>query len=66
MNHRISLASSVSELQEHLIDILSPVAAKMNLSMSAFGEEVKLHGCEAQMTEAKAGKIILAEAFNSS
>ncbi|CAD6573047.1 MAG: hypothetical protein TREMPRED_000714 [Tremellales sp. Tagirdzhanova-0007] len=66
VNHRISVASSVIELQEHLIDILSPMAVKMNLSMSAFGEEVKLRGCKAHMTEAKAGKIILSEAFNSS
>ncbi len=66
VNHRISIASSVIELQEHLIKILSPVAAKMNLSMTAFGKDVQLHGCPAHMTEAKAGRVVLAEAFDSS
>ena len=63
VNHRINVASSVSELQKHLIHVLSPVAAKYNLSLEAFGEDVHIHGCH--LTEAKKGKVILAEAFDS-
>ena len=59
VNHRINIASSVAELKEHLTKTVSPVAAKMNLSLSAFDADIELHGCGAQMTEAKAGKVIL-------
>jgi Gly-Xaa carboxypeptidase len=66
VNHRISVASSVEELQHHLIETLSPVAFQYNLSLEAFGKDVVIKGCPAHLTTAKAGKLILAEAFNSS
>ena len=66
MNHRINLASSVTELQNHLVDVLSPVAGKYNLSLTAFGEDVEIKGCKMHMTETKAGKVFLSEAFESS
>ncbi|KAL7422371.1 hypothetical protein Q5752_003017 [Cryptotrichosporon argae] len=66
INHRISIASSVSELQDRLVDVLSPVVGKLNLSLTAFGEDVELKGCPMHMTAAKAGRVVLSEAFNSS
>lgn len=66
VNHRINLASSVTELQNHLVDVLSPVAGKYNLSLTAFGEDVEIKGCKMHMTETKAGKVFLSEAFESS
>ncbi|ORY35731.1 hypothetical protein BCR39DRAFT_511770 [Naematelia encephala] len=65
VNHRISLAESVAELQKHLIDTLSPIAKHYNLSLEAFGKDVQLKGCHHQLTDAKAGKLILSEAFHS-
>ncbi len=56
VNHRISVASSVKELQKHLIKVLSPVAAKYDLSLEAFGKNI---------TSAKSGKVILSEAYHS-
>ncbi|WVQ72089.1 hypothetical protein IAR50_001634 [Cryptococcus sp. DSM 104548] len=73
VNHRINIASSVAELQSHLIDIISPVAAKFNLAIDAFGKDIQTQhrGCHSSSSSSgekgpKAGKIVLAEAFNSS
>ncbi|WWD02188.1 hypothetical protein V865_000226 [Kwoniella europaea PYCC6329] len=68
VNHRISLASSVAELQQQLIDVIGPVANKLNLDVVAFGKDIQSHGCH--MNEGhkgpKAGKVFLNVAFNSS
>ncbi|TYJ52125.1 hypothetical protein B9479_007279 [Cryptococcus floricola] len=68
VNHRINIASSVAELQSHLIDVLSPIAKKYNLAINAFGKDIQPHGCHSSASSEKgpkAGKIVLAEAFNS-
>ncbi|KAI6000973.1 hypothetical protein F5J12DRAFT_894602 [Pisolithus orientalis] len=41
VNHRITEHSSVAELQQHLIDVLSPVAASHELTLRAFGRVMK-------------------------
>lgn len=65
INHRINIASSVLELQDHLINVLAPVAKKHDLALEAFGHEVKLDACHSSEA-VKKGKVILSEAFNSS
>ncbi|ORX38339.1 hypothetical protein BD324DRAFT_620480 [Kockovaella imperatae] len=65
VNHRINIASSVEELQQHLIKTLSPVAEEYNLALEAFGKDIELKGCPYMMAN-PSGKVILAEAFNSS
>ncbi|KAH7929097.1 carboxypeptidase S [Leucogyrophana mollusca] len=40
VNHRIAEHSSVRDLQRHLADLLSPVAAKYDLTLEAFGQIV--------------------------
>ena len=69
VNHRISTASSVKELQGQLIDVLGPVAKENKLELHAFGKNVDLtsYGCpHMDVAKASAGKLILSEAFNSS
>ena len=66
VNHRISLASSVQETQDHVIDTIMPVAEEFNLALEAFGKDVELNTCPMMQFEPKAGKIIVSEAFNSS
>ncbi|WVQ79778.1 hypothetical protein IAT38_001878 [Cryptococcus sp. DSM 104549] len=69
VNHRISLASSVAELQQQLIDVILPVATKLDLEVEAFGKVVKPHGChysEAHLSGPKLGKVLLNVAHNSS
>ncbi|KAI6149798.1 hypothetical protein BKA82DRAFT_997879 [Pisolithus tinctorius] len=41
VNHRIAEHSSVAKLQQHLIDVLSPVAASHELTLRAFGRVMK-------------------------
>ncbi|WVW85410.1 hypothetical protein I302_107448 [Kwoniella bestiolae CBS 10118] len=68
VNHRISLASSVAELQQQLIDVVSPVAHILNLDVEAFGKDVQYQGChmDQETKGPKAGKVFLNVAFNSS
>ena len=69
VNHRISLAESVGELQQHLQKVLGPVAAKYNFALEAFGEDVQFADCMGHSKKDKGpkkGKIILSEAFHSS
>ncbi|WWC63515.1 uncharacterized protein I303_106118 [Kwoniella dejecticola CBS 10117] len=68
VNHRISLSSSVAELQQQLVDVISPVAHKLNLQVEAFGKDVQYHGCHMgeDVSGPQAGKVILSVAFNSS
>ncbi|KAG1746669.1 uncharacterized protein EDB91DRAFT_1236100 [Suillus paluster] len=44
VNHRIAEHSSLGELQQHLIDLLTPVAAKYDLALVAFGSNVTSGG----------------------
>ncbi|WWC90563.1 uncharacterized protein L201_005499 [Kwoniella dendrophila CBS 6074] len=68
VNHRISLASSVAELQQQLVDVIYPVAHKLNLEVEAFGKEIQFHECHMHgakdITGPKAGKVILNVAHN--
>ncbi|WWD19241.1 hypothetical protein CI109_103699 [Kwoniella shandongensis] len=67
VNHRINIASSVAELQKHLLDVIVPVASELNLAVEAFGKEVEYQSCHSTHHKGpKLGKVILAEAFNSS
>lgn len=52
INHRIAEHSSVGELQQHLIDLLAPVAVKYDLALVAFGNNVTCGG---------AGQVILSD-----
>lgn len=65
VDHRINVASSVAELQHHLVETLSPVAAKYNLAFEAFGKEIEFTGCGMHSKGAKAGKVVLSVAWNS-
>ncbi|KAK8854620.1 hypothetical protein IAR55_003359 [Kwoniella newhampshirensis] len=67
VNHRISIASSVAELQHHLVNVIAPVASKLNLAVEAFGKEVNYADCHSEFQAGpKAGKVILSVAYNSS
>ncbi|KAG0709231.1 hypothetical protein DFH29DRAFT_887125 [Suillus ampliporus] len=52
VNHRIAEHSSVGELQQHMIDLLTPVAVKYDLALVAFGSNV---------TSGGAGQVILSD-----
>ncbi|EGN96606.1 hypothetical protein SERLA73DRAFT_75491 [Serpula lacrymans var. lacrymans S7.3] len=58
VNHRIAEHSSVAELQEHLVDVLSPTVRKFNMTLNAFGH-IAIRGNE------KAGVVTLSDAFNT-
>lgn len=66
VNHRISLASSVGELQEHLAKTLKPIASRYNLQLEAFGKDIELEGCAVHLAKPKLGKVVISEAFHSS
>ncbi|KAH7890740.1 hypothetical protein F5I97DRAFT_1933907 [Phlebopus sp. FC_14] len=57
INHRIGEHSSVGQLQQHLIAVLSPVAMNYDLTLNAFGRVV---------SEGRAGVVTLSDAFDSS
>jgi len=50
VNHRISVASSVDELQHEIIKTLSPVAGKLGIDVEAWGKVV-----DVEQFAAKAG-----------
>ncbi|KIJ65710.1 hypothetical protein HYDPIDRAFT_110859 [Hydnomerulius pinastri MD-312] len=56
VNHRIGEHSSVGELQQHLIDVLSPVATKYDLTLNAFGRVVRT---------GDAGEVTLSDAYGT-
>jgi len=56
VNHRIAEHSSVGELQQHLIDLLTPVALKYDLALVAFDRNV---------TSGGAGQVTLSEFLGS-
>ncbi|KAF9245259.1 hypothetical protein BU15DRAFT_85602 [Melanogaster broomeanus] len=49
--------SSVGELQQHLVDVLSPVASKYDLALDAFGEMI---------TSGQSGKVTMTDAYGTS
>ncbi|BEI80149.1 hypothetical protein CcaverHIS002_0106780 [Cutaneotrichosporon cavernicola] len=59
INHRISIASSVEAVQERITDVLKSMASKFNLDFEAFGTVIHAQ-------DKAAGKLTLAEAWNSS
>lgn len=80
VNHRISVASSVDELQHAIIKKLAPKAAELGLELEAWGKSVDLaayaassRGCTGSMfghkkkkpAPAKRGKLVIDVAFNS-
>lgn len=67
VDHRINIASSYQEVQQHLIDTILPLAKEYNLELEAFGEKTyQGNQCPMHINDPKAGKIIITEAFNSS
>jgi Gly-Xaa carboxypeptidase len=52
VNHRIAEHSSVGELQQHMIDLLTPLATKYDLALVAFGNNVTCGG---------AGEVVLSD-----
>ncbi|KAG1843807.1 hypothetical protein DFJ58DRAFT_844227 [Suillus subalutaceus] len=52
VNHRIAEHSSVGELQQHMVDLLTPLAAKYDLALVAFGSNVTCGG---------AGQVVLSD-----
>ena len=67
MNHRINIASSVAELQDHLVRTLGPIAAKYNLDFEAFGKEIDFMTCGSDHFSKgpKAGRAVISVAYNS-
>ncbi|THU99095.1 carboxypeptidase S [Dendrothele bispora CBS 962.96] len=62
INHRIAEHSSVTEVKNHIISTVSPIAAEYGLALSAFGENVSgpMH-----IQHQNQSRIILSEAFQS-
>ncbi|KAL0570997.1 hypothetical protein V5O48_010965 [Marasmius crinis-equi] len=56
VNHRIAEHSSPRAVQEHITDLVLPVAKEYNLSLSAFGVNA---------SEGFAGRVVLSDAFYS-
>lgn len=52
VNHRIAEHSSVGELQQHMIELLTPLAIKYDLALVAFGSNVTCGG---------AGQVVLSD-----
>ncbi|KAI0825612.1 hypothetical protein BC629DRAFT_1578335 [Irpex lacteus] len=57
VNHRIAAYSSVGALKSRLVDVLSPVAARFNLSVDAFGVALG----DPASREAAYGKVTLSD-----
>lgn len=53
VNHRIAMGSNHQELQDRVVEVLSPIIKRYNLTLDAFGE----------VKHAGAGKVVLSEAF---
>jgi Gly-Xaa carboxypeptidase len=57
-NHRINADSSVAELQEQLISVITPLAKKLDLSFEAFNQSIL-------STDSHKGLIRMSQAFDS-
>lgn len=57
VNHRISVVSSLAEVQEHDTALLKPLADKFNLTYNAFGSRISEEGASAS------GSLTLSGAF---
>ncbi|KAK0188759.1 hypothetical protein F5146DRAFT_933624 [Armillaria mellea] len=58
INHRVAEHSSTEEVQQHIIELLVPIAAEYNLSVDAFGKTLDFGGVEG-------GRMVLSDAFGS-
>lgn len=65
INHRISIASSVEQLQERITGVLAPVAKEYNLDFEAFGSNVLVHDDDDADKPKAAGKLTIGTAWNS-
>ncbi|KIK60455.1 hypothetical protein GYMLUDRAFT_168042 [Collybiopsis luxurians FD-317 M1] len=57
INHRIAEHSTAQEVKKHIIDLVLPLAAEHNLSVQAFGDDIR-NGSEAY-------RVVLSDAFYS-
>jgi Gly-Xaa carboxypeptidase len=60
VNHRISIESTVSQIQDRMTRTLAPIAKAHNLEFEAWGKKIHL-----DQTSSKAGKLILDVAWNA-
>ncbi|KAK0202971.1 Zn-dependent exopeptidase [Desarmillaria ectypa] len=58
INHRIEEHSSTEEVQQHIIELLTPIATEYNLSVDAFEKTLNISGVEG-------GRMVLSDAFGS-
>ncbi|KAG6334184.1 hypothetical protein ID866_4899 [Astraeus odoratus] len=56
VNHRIAEHSSVADLQQHLADVLSPVAERHDLALRAFGKTIR---------GGNSGELVVSDAFGT-
>ncbi|KAJ7155498.1 hypothetical protein C8R43DRAFT_1000134 [Mycena crocata] len=59
VNHRIAEQSSVTEVQDHIVKLVSPIAADFNMSLRAFGRT-------SEPDDMQKHQIILTDAFDTS
>lgn len=62
VNNRIGTESSVSAVQERLTNLIGPIAAEANLTLTAFGKKVPSRSVE---SGAVAGDVILSDAWGT-
>ncbi|KAG6821197.1 hypothetical protein H0H93_004017 [Arthromyces matolae] len=60
VNHRISVISSVAEVQAHNADLLAELAQKFNLTYKAFGQQISAEGAPND------GSLTLSDAYGTS
>ncbi|KAK0497225.1 hypothetical protein EDD18DRAFT_1161183 [Armillaria luteobubalina] len=58
INHRVAEHSSTEEVQQHIIELLTPIATEYNLSVDAFGKTLDISSTEG-------GRMVLSDAFGS-
>lgn len=65
INHRIEPGSSVTELREHLTELITLHATRLGLALHAFGKEVQMEMDEGKEKTQTLGKIVIEDAFGS-
>ncbi|KAF7294397.1 Carboxypeptidase S [Mycena kentingensis (nom. inval.)] len=58
INHRVAEQSSLEEVQQHIVDIIAPLALRFNLTLVAFGDDVARDSLNSN-------RIVLSDAFNT-
>ncbi len=66
VNHRISLESSVEELQSQLVHVAKPVVEKYKPRPRSLWQGRRSQGVPMRAVKPKAGKLIMSVAYNSS